>query len=93
MAAIGLLQMNGKKIWNNISEIIYKDDYESFVAAFLLGELGKEGLSRLEVKMLKNDSEKDSIDLIIKKIRSGEKKYAANRFMKKYCDSIISNLE
>lgn len=93
MAAIGLLQMNDKKIWNKISEIIYKDDRESFVTAFLLGQLGKERLSRLEVKMLKNNSEKESIDLIIKKIRGEEKMYHANKFMKDYCDYIIENLE
>ncbi|MGA9536383.1 MAG: cyclic nucleotide-binding domain-containing protein [Desulfobacterales bacterium] len=90
MAAIGLLQMNDMKMWNNISEIIYQGDRESFVSALLLGELGKERLSILEVKKLKNNSEKESIDLIKKVILDGEKKFYANKFMKEYCDYITT---
>jgi len=90
MAAISLLQMNDMKMWNNISEIIYQGDRESFVSALLLGELGKERLSILEVKKLKNNSEKESIDLIKKVIRDGENKFYANKFMKEYCNFIIT---
>lgn len=90
MAAIGLLQMNEMKMWNNISEIIYQGDRESFVSAFLLGELGKERLSILEVKKLKNNSEKEAIDLIKKIILDGEKRFFVNKFMKEYCNFIIT---
>ena len=89
MAAIGLLQMGDKKIWKDMSQIIYKDDRESFVAALLLGQLGRERLSRLGLKTLKNNSKNDSINLIIQRIRDGGKKYYANKYMEEYCNWII----
>ena len=88
-AAIGLIQMEDRKVWNKMSQIIDKNDRESFVAAFLLGQLGRERLSFLGVKALKNNSDTDSINLIKKRIRNGKKKYYTNKFMEKYCDLII----
>lgn len=89
MAAIGLLQMEDKKVWNKMSQTIYKNDRESFVAAFLLGQLGRERLSFLGVKALKNNSDTDSINLIKKRIWDGKNKYYTNKFMEKYCDLMI----
>jgi len=90
-AAVALIPIEEKKIWRNLSEIIYKDDRESFVAAFLLGQLGRTKLSDLGVRTLKNNNENASINLIIKRLREGSRKYYTNKFMIDYCNIIIEN--
>jgi hypothetical protein len=92
MAAIGLLQMDDKKIWYDITKSIYTDDDEGFVIAILLGQLGKEELSSIGVKELKNNSEIESINLIKRKIKDGQDSFYSNKFMKGYCDFVIKGL-
>jgi CRP-like cAMP-binding protein len=92
MAAIGLLQMDDKKIWYDITKSIYTDDDEGFVIAILLGQLGKEELSSIGVKELKNNSEIESINLINRKIKDGQDSFYSNKFMKGYCDFVIKGL-
>jgi len=93
-AAIGLLQMGEENIWSDLSEIIHKKDRESFVAAFLLGQLGKQRLLSLPgINTLDDNSKEKLIDLIKENIHDGEKKFYANRFMKKFCKKLITNLE
>ena len=90
-AAIALIQMKEKQIWRNLSEVIHKDDRESFIVSFLLGQLGRANLSDLGVKTLKNNNENASINLIIKRLREGSRKYFTNKFMLDYCNVIINN--
>ena len=93
-AAIGLLQMGEANIWSNLSEIMYKKDRESFVAAFLLGQLGKQKILSLPgISTLDDNIKEELIKLIIKNIHDGERKYYANRFMKEFCDNLIKNIE
>ena len=67
-AAIGLLQMGEENIWSNLSEILYKKDRESFIAAFLLGQLGKQKLLYLPgISTLDDNSKEELIKLIKKK--------------------------
>ena len=88
-AAVALIQMNEKQVWTNLSEIIHKDDHESFIVAFLLGQLGRTKLVKLGVKILKNNNEDDSINLIINRLQEGSRKYYRNKFMIDYCNRII----
>jgi hypothetical protein len=93
-AAIGLLQMGDENVWANLSKIIYKKDRESFVAAFLLGQLGKQELLSLPgISALDDNIKEEIIKLIIKNIQDGERKYYANRFMREFCNNLIMDLE
>lgn len=94
LAAIGLLQMGEGNIWSNLSDILFKEDEESFIAAFLLGQLGKQRLLSLSgINSLENNGKAKVIDLIKETIQQGEGDYYTDRFMKKYCNSIIAELQ
>lgn len=90
-AAIGLIQMGEEQIWQDLSEIIYKNDQESFIVAFLLGQLGREELINLGVRSLKNNNNIDSINFIVEQLEAVSTKSFANKFMIKYCDDLIKN--
>jgi CRP-like cAMP-binding protein len=93
LAAIGLMQMGDENIFSNISDIIYKNDSESFPTALLLGELGKKRLLSLPaIKTLENNSKKDFINFIKKIIIERKGNDYENRFMEEYCENLIRNL-
>jgi hypothetical protein len=93
MASIALLQLNDNEKWNNMRDTINKDDHESFIAALFLGQLGKKELSRIGIEKLLKGNEKDSIELIIDRIHKGEEKYYSNKYMYRYCEQVIENLQ
>jgi len=62
-AAVALIQMGEKQVWSDLSEIIGRNNYESFIAAFLLGQLGREELLKLGVRNLKGNNDIASINL------------------------------
>ena len=93
-AAIGLLLMGEEIIWSDLSEILYKRDRESFVAAFFLGQLGKQRLLSLPgINKLDDNGKKEIVSLIQKNIHDGGNRYDANRFMKQFCNILITSLE
>jgi CRP/FNR family cyclic AMP-dependent transcriptional regulator len=91
LAALHLIKIGKKQGWKYMTETIFRKDRASFVAAFLLSELGKEELQNLGVEQLVAGKNIDPYVLINDCIQNGLSENA-NVFMREYTKVIGKEL-